>query len=463
VSHTLDPAYNRCKLNWNLQGETVQKYYSWALAALGGVTLSQAVLAQRQNDMVGLSIDGAVDVRSVENAGLQPDSEQSVSEVETITSLAANGRLEGSWAEFLTDYSVEDRRYSEFEEENERLILGDSVLTLGPQHRRYYLQLSHSSREVSIDPLVADRPENRDNRVFLSGVLYGSVNPGDGNTLGLWGGVTEIQFDESRENEATRYSVGTMFERAVSPVSRAGISATGYELEYQNLEDADLTYSRLALTWRTELRRLSYGLEIGGNRIETDTDTNTSPSFAADLAYRSGPQSVTLSFNQYLSDTSQGAQATSEAAPITNVEVDGRLAGIVDQFKLQQFAFTWAHTQVCAGCELRLNLGADQESYVTFPEFDSRELSAGLLLSYRATAAVVLSLRGDYRNFEEVNVEPSSGYDQVLTEFIVSFPRIIRDGQLDLFAGSEARDFDVGEGYDSSYAGIRFRYRFYER
>lgn len=463
VSQGLDPAYNRHKLIWNLQGDTVQKVYLWALAVLGGVALSQAALAQRQNDTVGLSIDGAIDVQSVENAGLQPDSEENVSEVQTITSLSANGRVEGSWAEFVTDYSVEDRRYSEFDEDDERLILGDSVLTLGPQHRRYYAQLSHSSREVSLDPLVADRPRNRDNRVFLSAVLYGSLNPGSGNTLGFWGGVTDIQFDESIENEAVRYNVGAMLERSVSAVSRAGISLTGYELEYQNLEGSDLTYSRVAMTWRTELRRLSYGLEVGGNRIETDTDTNTSPSLALDLAYNSGPQAVFLSFNQYLSDTSQGAQATNEVGSITDVEVDGRLSGVVDQFKLQQFAFSWVHAQVCAGCELRFNVGADQEAYVTYPEFDSRELKAGLSFGYRATPSVTLSLRGDYRDFEETNAEVDRGYDHVLAEFMVSFPQIIRDGQLDLFAGTEKRDFDLGEGYDSNYAGLRFRYRFYQR
>lgn len=441
----------------------MQRYYSWALAALGGAALSQAALAQRQNDMVGLNIDGAIDVRSVENAGLQPDGEEQVSEVQTITSLSANGRVEGSWAEFVTDYSVEDRRYSEFEDENERLILGDSVLTLGPQNRRYYLQLSHSSREVAIDPLAADRPANRDNRVFLSALLYGSLTPGNGNTLGFWTGITEIQFDESAENEGTRYNVGTLFERAVSPVSRAGISVTGYELKYRYLENSDLTYTRLATTWRTELRRLAYGFEIGGNRIETDADSTTSPSVALDLTYRSGPQSVFLSFNQYLSDTSQGGQATSEVAPVTDVEVDGRLSGIVDQYKLQQFAVSWTHTSVCAGCEVRFNAGADQESYITFPEFDSRELTAGLIFSYRATPAITLSLRGDYRSFEEINTEPSNGYDQVTSNFIVSFPRIIRDGELDLLVGREQRDFDQGEGYDSNYAGIRFRYRFYER
>lgn len=441
----------------------VEKYYSLALLAVGGMALSQSALAQRQEDAVGLNIDGAIDVRSVENAGLQPDSEESVSEIQTIASLGANGRLEGSWAEFVTDYSVEDRRYSEFDEENERLILGDSVLTLGPQDRRYYLQLSHSSREVSLNPLIADRPANRDNRVFLSGVLYGSLRPGDGNTLGLWIGATDIQFDESKENEATRYNAGAAFERQVSPLSRAGLSASGYELKYQNLDDSDLRYSRLAALWRTELRRLSYGFEIGGNRIETDTDSKTSPSVALNLAYTSGPQSMTVSYNQYLSDTSQGAQATSDLAPITEVEVDGRLSGVVDQFKLQQFAVTWAHAQVCTGCGLRMNFGVDEERYVTFPEFDSREISAGLLFSYRATAAVMLSMRGDFRSFEEVNREDEGGYDQTSVDFTVGFPRIVRDGELDLLFGGVRRDFNAENGYESTYVGLRFRYQFYDR
>lgn len=445
------------------KGERVRIYNSWALIALGGAALSQVAWAQSQDDRVGLSVDGAIDVRDVKNAGLRPDSEEKVSEIQTITSLSANGELHGQWADFTTNYQVEDRRYSEFDDEDERLILGDSALTLGPQHRRYYMQLSHSSREVSLDPLAADRPANRDNRVLVSAVLYGSVSPGTGNKLGFWVGATDIQFDESTANESRRYNFGSAFERAVSPVSQMGISVTGYELEYDNLDDSELTYSRAALTWRTELRRLSYGFEIGGNRIRTETDTHTSPSVALNLGYTSGPQSVAFTFNQYLSDTSQGGQGTAEATPITRVEVDGRLGDVVDQYKLQQLAFSWTHAQVCAGCILRFNVGMDQEEYLTFAEFDSRELSAGLQFSYRATPSLILSLRSDYRNFDEINAEPDTGYKDLRTEFAFSFPRIIRDGQLDVFAGTEKRDFDLGEGYDSSYIGARFRYRFYQR
>lgn len=432
------------------------------MCAVGGVALSQSAVAQSQQDPVGLRIDGAVDIRSVDNAGLQPKSSDNVSEIQATTSLGAEGRLRGSWAEFLTNYRAEDRRYSEFEEDDERLILGDSVLTLGPQRRHYYLQLSHSSREVSLNPLLADRPANRDNRVFISGVLYGSITPGRGNTLGAWFGATDIQFDESVENEARRYNAGLVFARDVSPVSQAGLNVTGYDLEYQNLDGSDLRYARVAATWRTELRRLSYGMEIGSNRIETDSYSYSSPSIAADLAYVSGPQSLRMSYNQFLSDTSQGAQSSSQVASITDVEVDGRLAGVIDQYKLQQFAFSWEHAQICSSCTLSVIMGMDQEKYVSFREFDSRELSARMRFSYRASPAIMFSLQAGYRDFDEVNAEPSSGYDQTSMDFTTSFPRLIRNGQLDLLLGGLKRDFDLGEGYETTYVGLRFSYRFYD-
>jgi hypothetical protein len=428
--------------------------------ALWSATTAQAQVGT--GEQLGLQLDGAVGVRSVENAGLQPKSADRISEIQTTTSLRAEGRLQGSWAEFLTNYRLEDRRYSEFEEDDERLILGDSVLTLGPQRRHYYFQLSHSSREVSIDPLAADRPTNRDNRVFISGVLYGSITPGQGNNLGAWVSATDIQFDERIENEARRYNVGVVLAREISPISQAGLSATGYDLEYQNLDRGDLRYARVAATWRTELRRLSYGAEIGSNRMETDSYSYSSPSVVADLAYISGPQSVKVSYNQFLSDTSQGAQSSSQVTPITDVEVDGRLSGVIDQYKLQQLAFSWGHAQICSACTLNVALGMDQEKYVSFREFDSRELTARLRFGYRASPAVTLSLQGGYRDFEEINIESSNGYQQTSLDFAINFPRLIRNGQVSLLVGGLKRDLDAGEGYETTYVGFRFNYRFYD-
>ena len=43
------------------------------------------------------------------------------------------------------------------------------------------------------------------------------------------------------------------------------------------------------------------------------------------------------------------------------------------------------------------------------------------------------------------------------------FPRIVRDGELDLLFGGVRRDFNAENGYESTYVGLRFRYQFYDR
>ncbi len=428
------------------------------VVALGG--LAGAVQAQtlvETQDMAGLAVDAALDVRSVENAGLQSDSEDQVSETQTVGSLAAEGHLQGAWADFTTNYALEDRRYSEFSEEDEQVLLGDAVLTLGPQHRRYYARLSHSSREVSLDPLAQDLPANRDSRQFFSGVLSGSVRAGQPNLVTLWAGATDIHFDETEENEAVRYSAGLNLDRAISPLHAIGLSFTGYDLQYRYLDNSDLTYKRVAAVWRAELRRLQYEIEIGSNKIENDFRITRSPSARIELNYQIGAQALTASYNQFLSDTSQGSNETVEFQP--DVEVDGRLEDAVDQFKIRQFRLAWSHAQICRGCTLEFNVGFDEEEYVTFTEFDSRETIAGTRLAYLASANLLLSLRGTFSEFEEVNSPLNSGYTQTKVDFGVGFPQLMRNGELDLYVGTVDRDSDAQEGYTSSYVGARFQYR----
>lgn len=436
------------------------RYYLVVAAALGGLVATAHAQVESES-LVGLEVKAALDVRGVENAGLQPDSEDDVSETQITSSLAAIGRLQGTWADFMTNYNLEDRRYSEFSEEDERVLLGDSRLILGPQHRRYYARFSHSSQEVSLDPLAEDLPSNRDNRTFFSGALFGSARLGRVNLLTVWVDATDIQFDETTENEALRYSAGMNFDHAISPLYSIGVAVTGYDLQYRYLEDNDITYGRVAATWQAELRRLRYSAELGANSIEREEDTTSSPSAKFELRYQSGPQSVTATYNQFLSDTSQGSNETTAFDPA--VEVDGRLEGEIDQFKSRQLRLAWGHSAICRGCTLQLDLGLDDEDYLTFTALSSREFFTGAIFTYLATPNLRLSLRGDLRDFEEVNSLAASGYTQTTAVFGLGFPRLIRDGQLDLYVGAVDRDAESQGDYTSSYVGARFEYVLYDR
>lgn len=459
---TKHTAYNRAIVGGLIFGGSVRKkYYALFLFALGGTGAAAQALAQQAEDLLGLRVNAAIDVRSVDNAGLRPDSEEQTKETQTFATLSADGQLKGDWSEFNTEYRLENRRHSEISENDETVILGDLKLILGPQHRRYYLELSHSSREVSIDPLAEDLPSNRDNREIYSVSAHGDLISGRGNTLSLWAGASDIKFDENKTNESRRFSVGASFDHAVSPVSVSGVVLTGYELKYQNLDNSDVQYGRAAVYWRTALRRISYGAEIGGNNIKSDTDSTTSPSISADLTYRSGLQTLLVAYNQYLSDTSQGGQETGRFQP--RVEVDGRLGDVVDQYRLQRFVVSWTHDQICAVCTMSIDLALDQETYVTFPELDSREMRTGFEFDYKPSRYWGLSLGANFRDFQEVKVEPRTGYDERQWELSVNFPQIVRNGMLELFTGNVKRDLKPAGGYDYNYVGARFIYRLYER
>jgi hypothetical protein len=445
-----------------IEGNRVQKnLYVLALACYG-ITIS-AHAQERSGKLHGFEVDAAVDVRRVENAGLQPSSAEQVDETQTISSLGVLGELSGVWAGLVTDFRVEDRRYSEFSQNDDRVLLGDAQLILGPQHRRYYAKVSHSSREVMLDPSIEDVPSNRDSRTMSSGALFGSLQPGQGNLLTLWLEATDIQFEQAIESESERYSVGMNIDRLISPIYKTGLILTAYDLQYRYLESADVVYSRADLVWQADLRNLSYGIQVGTNGMETELDTTYSPTFKLNLAYQSGPQNYSVNFDQFLTDTSQGTDELGDFDPV--VGVDGRLDNVVDQFQSRQLLLDWSHAQLCGRCGFAFSASAEEEDYLNVKELSSREFQLRAGLSYRTSQKLGFGLKAIARDFDLVNViDPMSddGYREAEFVFDVEFPEVIRDGHLRFYVGTVERKFDLKDGYTSSYIGANFRYELYK-
>jgi hypothetical protein len=451
--------YNREHWYIGYLGAAVKKFYMGLALALNGVVSAQAQV--RPGEQLGLRIGVELDVRAVENADLQPDSADNISEVQYVGRLMADGRLRGAWADFSTNYNWEHRNYSERDEEDQRILLGRSQLTLGPQHRLYYAQFSHSSQEISLDPLVEDVSTNRDNREIFTGALVGNLRPGNGNLLTLSVDATDIQFERRVENEAKRFGLGLNFNHAISPLYKLGVALSGYDLTYRYLEDSDFTYTSLALVWQAELRRLEYGIQLGTNSMETDWDKTRSPHIQLDARYLLGAQSFSATYVQFLSDTSQGSGEVAGRRP--SVGVDGRVDNEVDQFKSRQLLLAWRHTQICDGCSWSIDAGIGEEDYLNIPELSSRQMQIRTDFSYRATPNLRLGLRVSAMDFEETQDPSGLGFRQADVLFTTSFPNLIRNGELNVYVGATQRDFDSREGYDSSYIGARFRYGLYER
>lgn len=405
-------------------------------------------------------VSAAVDARRVSNANLRADvdadeGEGGVSELQTIASLLMLGRLQGRIADFQTDYSFQSRRYSEYPDRNEQLLLGQSNLLLGTADRQHYAEFSHSSREFLVDPTESDLPENRDSRTIISAGGYTSMRLGQPNRLSFRASVSDFQFDQTTENEAVRGSIGAGFMRNVRPLHQAGIDVMGYHLDYREESEEDLDYAQVTLVWQAVAKWAKYSVEVGYNTMERAGETISSPLVRLDWDYQKAGQGLTLNVSQRLSDTTQGSGNEADIGAV--VGVDGRVDEI-DQFKATDFGLLWSHSNPCSRCTLSAGLELQEEKYYNYPEFSSREFGLRLDAGYRISRTMTLEFRSASRYFFAYQEPDSNDYRASRINLALTFPEVVRDGAAAVFVGVEERDYEIGPGYTSGFIGASFEY-----
>lgn len=423
---------------------------------MGAMPIFAGGVAYAQTDKAADSfrVSAQLDTRHVENANHQPSSEDAESEVQTEASVLMLGHLRGRLVDFRTDYAFNSRHYSEFSERDEQLLLGASNLVVGPAHRRQYLEFSHSSREILLDPTISDLPENRDSRTILTAAAFTSMRIGQPNTLSLQVSASDFDFKEATENEAKQISFETNFKRLVSPLYQIGLSVAGYNLEYRESGD-DLTYGEVTLLWTGALRHAEYSAEIGHSSMEFVDETLESPLIRLQWAYEAAGQRFSLSAARKLSDTSQGSGNQGEFG--ASVGVDGRV-NVIDQFKLSEFAFHWRHDNPCDRCNFDIGIELQEESYNNFPEYSSREANLIFKAGYLLNRAVGIEFSSLIGRFSAYRVDNANDYSHTQASLAAVFPSLVRDGALAVFIGADERDFEISDGYTSAYIGARFQY-----
>lgn len=413
------------------------------------------------NEEESFRISTFLDARAVKNAGLQASDEPDVSELQTRAGLLMFGQLQGRIYDFQSDYSLEARRYSEFSRRDDQVLLGESVLRVGNESRRHYLELGHSTREFLDNPEEANVPENRDRRTILSAGGYSSIYLGRPNTLALQVNASDIQFaSEANEvNEASRVSAGLTLTRLVSSLHQLGLNVSGYHLNYRET-DQQIDYAQAAVVWKGLTKNAEYSAEIGYNAMEREEDTLTSPLVRLNWTYQSAAQQFEVNVAQWLSDTSQGGNFNDLDQDA--VGTDGRTQ-VVDQFKNSELSLRWTHVNLCGSCTVSVGFDVQEEEYYSNPEYSSREAFAAINTTYQVNASLGLQfnlLMGTYTAYED---DTSNDYATSRVNLAAVFPDLIRGGELSTYIGVEGRDFDNGDGYTSPYIGAQFEYMLFRR
>lgn len=426
------------------------------LFTLGAAQANAQALAEDET----FRLSALADLRFVENANLRPSSEININEWQWRGGLAARGQLSNDWARWITDYEIEDRRFSGQEGFDDQVLLGRSTLQLGRDSQPVYAILSHASRELLVDPAEGAARRNIDQRVISDATIYGNLEPGQGNRVSSWVNVADIRYRNAEVNDARRYGGGVGYNRLVSMPSTVGVSFSGYNMDFYNA-DLEVVYLRAALTWQTNLRHLSYLLEGGYNQSRSDQQTFSAPFVNLMFNYERAGQMWGASARQWLSDTSQGRGEFQVDTPALD-QPAGRL-GVVDQLRRREFQINWRNEMLCIGCRVDLELGVEEEAFRQFEELDNREWFSRANFTYVANRHVTLDTRLLYRYYEFTDLAERGDYQDYRLEFRAQFNSLMRRGELEWLVGGVIREFDDRNGYSSGYTGLTLRYELYRR
>lgn len=434
-----------------------QRKASTVLLSLAGLGAAQ-VSAQAQEETFRLN--ALADIRFVENADMRPSSAEGIDQWEWRGGLSARGQLSNDWARWVTDYELQDRRYSEQEGFDDQVLLGRSTLQLGQETQRLYGVLSHSTRELLLDPAEGEARRNIDQRTITDAAVYGSLEPGAGNRVSAWLSASDIRYGDTDVNDAQRYGGGVSYTRLLSPLSNISGSISGYNLDYQAL-DTEMIYTRAALSWQTQLRYLSYELEGGYNQARSEGRTFSSPFVNITLDYERASQGWRFSARQWVSDTSQG-RGEFDIETVAPDRQAGRL-GVIDQLLRQELMLAWRHDNPCIGCRLIWSVGVESEEFREFDQFDNREWFSRIDFTYIANRHVTLGSGGRFRYYDLTDRFTEGDYVDYRLELRAIFTSLMTHGQLEWYAGSIWREYEARDGYTSAYTGVTLRYQLYSR
>lgn len=380
------------------------------------------------------------------------------SELEQAGVLGLRGEIAGPHAQWSSDLNYEVRRFSEHEEADYELALGEADLTLGNERSRLLGEFSYTAEEELIDLRRGSTPDNLDFRAVSSGRLFlRSRNPQ--NRVSIFVNAANVEYEVSQLLESSQVGGGAIYQRAPSQTSLVSVETSGYSLDYKRNDEASYDYYLVTAAWRQMLRRMQYQVTIGANSIEKE-EKSTSPYYRLGLEWREPSYSYRASFQQFLTDTSKGAGRTDSGDVVD--PGNGRLT-IVDQYRFQEAELFYRNSSICHRCDLTARAVWQREDYQTFKEENNTQRQFGVDFGYQPRRRLALSLSMRQASLQGDSATSRDDYTEQALRLSAVRSQLAKRGRLELFAQALSRDFDEGEGYDQDLVGLRFDWLLYER
>jgi hypothetical protein len=380
------------------------------------------------------------------------------------------------------DYRIERRDFDDDVQEDETTLTGNSSLVWAALPRRLDFSLTHLASSQTIDRRGPDTAGNREQRSVVTAGANLYSHPGSVDTLRLSPSYTDVQVSGDLAEDSQRATLGAGWEHRLDQVSALTLNLSHSAVETDDdsdfpippgqaepddeANDYDLDIVSLGLT--TRLSRLTYSVEVGGNRVSRDVGDDVSGAMGQlSVEYTSGDYSWGLSYVNQLTDSSIGLETFTQEN--TNDFQGGD--GNVGQFDIVRSSEADIHGtyRFSSAVSLMARVGYLDYDYEDTPR-DERDYTAELRYTYIVNSRWQLELGAVYRDADFI--EDPNGLQQeentvdasVLYRFTPNFNtrftvgREERDVQFD----EAPADATVGEGdYVDPYAILMFNYVIY--
>lgn len=385
--------------------------------------------------------------------------------------------LTDSTAKFDTElsYAFTARDFKNDLQSDNEVVDGDARILWTPLPDRLAWELTNNVSDTVRNALLADTPDNRQQRnIFSTGPnITVRVSPVDQLSAELR--YVDVNVESSNDNTgatADALQQGSDSERKLGRLRWThGLSAVSDFLaraEYEDVEASfDLTYTRLLVGYGARLRNGSYEIYVGANKVEPDVGEEFDGSVVqVAFTHDFGGHSLDITLVKEATDTSVGFGTSSLRSDTFNPRDSN-----FDSFSIverQRADITYQNFLICGACSVRVNAFYDDQDY------QDRDADQGFLAQardqkrYGFTVGLIYALRSnvdlvanaDYNVTDFVDDPDGLEYESSAYTLGLNYD-VVRNVSIGLRVRQLTRDATVeGLDFDELRGGITLRYTF---
>ncbi|WP_347330123.1 hypothetical protein [Marinimicrobium locisalis] len=426
------------------------KWPAPVLLVLAPVLLPEVALAEGDwRASVGLHTE------HTDNANKSEDNP--LSERQDEVELNLGGNYANRWVSFEAGYEASERRFNEGSQENRSLLRGDSELTLGQPTDPVDLVVTHSRRTVLNAPDDVDLLRNNDERTILSALPSARWQPTGADLLMARGQFSDVDYRFRPERNSERQGASLIWQRDVSEVDSLTLTGQETEVSFDAAPQADYEYRAASLSYRVNLRRLQYRVQVGYNKSRPAVGEGlSSPSYLVDVNLGDAASRWGFSASQFITDNSSGSGNQGDLGDFSPGDSS---SGELDQLERTRAELRWMNQTLCARCNLTLTTYWQSDDYRLEAQ-DQDELGFRLSGRYAVSqqSSLDLSWQRRDRQFEAGAERSDFVQNRLRARYEYHF---VQDMTVSLFlARNERQSDDNRREYAENTGGLGLSYKF---